>query len=71
MSSTSSSTTAALLAALADGSVKFINESIQHTNWPWSTTTYYDQANTGKGYGIYQRLFSRNDGLVIGDYGQQ
>jgi len=56
---------------LADGSVKFINESIQHTNWPWSTTTYYDQANTGKGYGIYQRLFSRNDGLVIGDYGQQ
>jgi prepilin-type N-terminal cleavage/methylation domain-containing protein/prepilin-type processing-associated H-X9-DG protein len=49
---------------MADGSVRFITENIQHTARPFSLDPY-DLANGGKGYGTFQRLLSRNDGLTI------
>jgi prepilin-type processing-associated H-X9-DG protein len=55
--------------AFTDGSVRFISETVQHTATPWSTpANAYDRPNRGEGYGIYQRLFSISDGLVIGEY---
>lgn len=54
----------------ADGSVHFISESIQMTNHSLSGPGAapigdpFDSANGGAGYGAYQRLLSRNDGLV-------
>ncbi|HTI51044.1 MAG TPA: DUF1559 domain-containing protein, partial [Planctomycetaceae bacterium] len=54
--------------ALADGSVRFISDRIQHTAFPWNAANPFDQNNGGVGYGIYQRLFSRNDGLPLGDF---
>jgi prepilin-type N-terminal cleavage/methylation domain-containing protein/prepilin-type processing-associated H-X9-DG protein len=55
---------------LADGSVRFISENIQHTTHLWNTTTPdpYNRANNGVGYGTYQRLASRADGLVLGEF---
>ena len=53
----------------ADGSVKFVSQTINHFwanpsgNANGSATDHTDQTN-----GIYQRLFSRNDNLVIGNY---
>ncbi|MCC7335225.1 MAG: DUF1559 domain-containing protein [Pirellulaceae bacterium] len=54
----------------ADGSVHFISENIQMTNHklPGGGTPVgdpFDSANGGAGYGAYQRLHSRNDGLVV------
>ena len=66
--------------AFADGSVHFISENIQHTCrgcldrggfgalWGASPRDPYDQLNNGADYGIYQRLFSRNDELVVGEF---
>ena len=66
--------------ALVDGSVHFISENINHTyrgrketGGFWRTTIDgvrlrddpYDSRNGGVGYGTYQRLWSRGDGLVI------
>ncbi|MCC7335222.1 MAG: DUF1559 domain-containing protein [Pirellulaceae bacterium] len=56
----------------ADGSVHFISENIQHTNHlPGVISSAgipsgspFDSVNGGVGYGAYQRLHSRNDGLV-------
>ena len=53
---------------LGDGSVRFISENIQHTTFLWDANNPYDRTNNGAGYGIYQRLASRADGLVIGDF---
>lgn len=53
---------------LADGSVRFISENIQHTSFPWNSSNPYDRNNGGKNYGTYQRLFSRADGLVVGEF---
>jgi prepilin-type N-terminal cleavage/methylation domain-containing protein/prepilin-type processing-associated H-X9-DG protein len=61
----------------ADGSVRFISENIQHTSWcspesgGWMNCMgdpYAKTRDQGNSYGIYQRLFSRADGLVIGEF---
>ncbi len=56
--------------AFADGSVHFISENIQMTNHKIGSDARnpvnpFDAANGGAGYGAYQRLHSRNDGLVL------
>ena len=53
--------------ALCDGSVRFVSETIHNTSRQRTTDT---QANLfdGPNYGTYQRLFSRNDGLSIGEF---
>lgn len=53
---------------LVDGSVRFLSENIQHTNRTWQSGDPFDSANGGAGYGLYQRLFSINDGLTIGEF---
>jgi prepilin-type N-terminal cleavage/methylation domain-containing protein len=57
--------------ALSDGSVRFIEENIDNT----SRSPYadggkdpFDHAHGGAGYGVWQRLFSRNDDLVVSDF---
>lgn len=52
-----------------DGSVRFISENVQHTATPWvNPANAYDRPNGGANYGIYQRLWSISDGLIIGEY---
>jgi prepilin-type N-terminal cleavage/methylation domain-containing protein len=62
--------------AFGDGAVRFLSENIQNTSRNWvggigggfgTPGDVFDAANGGQGYGIYQRLFSRNDNLVIGE----
>ena len=62
---------------LGDGSVRFVSENIQHTGRQWANgdggsppirRDPYDQANGGVGYGIYQRLYSLQDGWPIGEF---
>jgi prepilin-type N-terminal cleavage/methylation domain-containing protein len=53
---------------LGDGAVRFISANIQHTQRPWNSADPFDSANGGRGYGTYQRLFSRNDALTLGDF---
>jgi prepilin-type processing-associated H-X9-DG protein len=53
---------------LCDGSVRFISENIQHTTRVWTAADPFNGANGGAGYGIYQRLYSIADGLVIGEF---
>jgi len=53
---------------LCDGSVRFVSENIHHTNNLWLATDPYNRANGGAGYGTYQRLGSRADGLVLGEF---
>ena len=66
---------------LADGSVRFISENIQHTcrgckhrgGWGaiWTgnnTTDEYDDSNGGADFGLYQRLFARSDGFTVGEF---
>ena len=48
--------------AFADGSTHFISASIDHNELTWG------QFLAGLQRGTYQRLFSRNDGQVIGDF---
>jgi prepilin-type N-terminal cleavage/methylation domain-containing protein len=56
-----------------DGKVQFISENIQNTRRCWEAPNacqsgtagdYFDAANGGNGYGLWQRLHSRNDRLV-------
>jgi len=55
--------------ALVDGSVRFISETIQHTATAWiDNANAFDRPNNGVGYGLYQRLYSVDDNLVIGNY---
>lgn len=57
--------------ALCDGSARFISENIQHTARQFVAATQsdpFDGINGGANYGLYQRLFSRSDGLVLGEY---
>lgn len=60
--------------AMADGSVRFISENINHTGRLWADRNTpnandpFDAARSGQAYGVYQRLWSIADGLVIGDY---
>ncbi|MEX1229724.1 MAG: DUF1559 domain-containing protein [Planctomycetaceae bacterium] len=56
---------------LCDGSVRFVSENIDHTaRHPYAGTGVdpFDLANGGIGYGVWQRLFSRNDSLVTGEF---
>ena len=49
--------------ALLDGSTRFIAETIDHNQ-----VTYRDFVDNDAVRGVYQRFFSRNDGLIIGDF---
>ncbi|MCC9606746.1 DUF1559 domain-containing protein [Blastopirellula sp. JC732] len=52
--------------AFSDGSVHFVSETIEHTASTWTNANNaYDGTNGGAGYGVYQRLFSIADGLII------
>jgi prepilin-type N-terminal cleavage/methylation domain-containing protein/prepilin-type processing-associated H-X9-DG protein len=52
----------------ADGHVHFISENIQHMRLLWAAANPFDRNNGGAGYGLYQRLHSRNDNLVVGEF---
>jgi prepilin-type N-terminal cleavage/methylation domain-containing protein/prepilin-type processing-associated H-X9-DG protein len=55
--------------AMADGSSRFVSETIQHTATPWiNNNNAFDAPNGGAGYGLYQRLFSIADGLVVSGF---
>jgi prepilin-type processing-associated H-X9-DG protein len=57
--------------ALCDGSVRFVSEHIDTTSRPHNAATAsdpFDHVNGGADYGIWQRLFSRNDGLAVTDF---
>ena len=49
---------------LADGSVRFLSENIDHTN----TNFVAGPSNLNGPYGTYQRLGAINDGQIVGDY---
>jgi prepilin-type N-terminal cleavage/methylation domain-containing protein len=53
---------------LLDGSVRFVGENIQHTECPWMPANPYDRSGGYAQYGLYQRLSSRADGAVIGEF---
>lgn len=56
---------------LCDGSVRFVSENIHNTmRHPYAGGggDPFDLMNGGNGYGLWQRLFSRNDSLVIGEF---
>lgn len=59
---------------MADGSVRFVNENINHTGRTWAQRNSpnandpFDNARGGQAYGLYQRLWSISDGQVIGDF---
>jgi prepilin-type N-terminal cleavage/methylation domain-containing protein len=56
---------------LCDGSVRFVSETIDHSQREWTAATMsdpFDRAQNGKNYGTYQRLHSRNDGLPVADF---
>jgi len=53
---------------LGDGSVRFISENIDHTSTAWiNNANAYLQPN-GEPYGTYQKLFSKDDGQVVGEF---
>ena len=53
--------------ALADGSVRFVSENIQHTATEWNANQVF-MTPQGQPYGLYQRLFSIWDGHRIEDF---
>ena len=67
--------------AMADGSCRFVSENIQHTGrgirnnlggpltWRNVRGDPDDTANGGVGFGLYQRLYSMEDNLVMGEFG--
>ncbi len=57
--------------AICDGSIRFVSENVDANDRQWNAMTRpdpFDKTNNGAGYAVYQRLFSRNDGLVIGEF---
>jgi len=52
---------AGALFCLADGSVRFVSENIQHTATAWNASQVFSTPQ-GQPYGLYQRLFSTHDG---------
>lgn len=55
--------------ALADGSVRFVSQNIQHTSLVFAANNVFGSQSNGNNYGLYQRLFSVSDGHVAsGDY---
>lgn len=53
---------------LGDGTVRFLSQNIQHTGLLYVSSNPFDQQNKGKGFGVYQRLHARDDGLTVGDF---
>ncbi|MFG0295258.1 MAG: DUF1559 domain-containing protein, partial [Maioricimonas sp. JB045] len=54
---------------MGDGSVRFISENIEHTAHAWTNNANrYDLPNNGAGYGLYQRLFSIWDNMVVSEF---
>lgn len=56
-----------------DGSVHFVSENIDNTSRQRTAATQndlFDQANNGADFRTYQRLFARNDGTVLGNWGE-
>jgi prepilin-type processing-associated H-X9-DG protein len=53
---------------LADGSVRFVSETIQHTATAWVNASQVFTTPQGQPYGLYQRLFSTWDGLPTQDF---
>jgi len=53
--------------AFCDGSVRFISEAIHNTSRQRTTATQNNLFD-GADYGLYQRLFSRNDRLPLGEF---
>jgi prepilin-type N-terminal cleavage/methylation domain-containing protein/prepilin-type processing-associated H-X9-DG protein len=60
--------------AMADGSVRFISENVQHTGRTWADRNNpnpndpFDTVRNGQGYGLYQRLWSIADGYALGEF---
>ena len=60
--------------AMCDGSVRWVSENIQHTQRTWGQRNRpnqndpFDRQRNGQAYGLYQRLWSRADNLVIGEF---
>ncbi len=53
---------------LSDGSVRYISESIDTSSRAYQSSDPFDSAHGGADYRIWQRLFSRNDYLTVGDF---
>jgi prepilin-type N-terminal cleavage/methylation domain-containing protein/prepilin-type processing-associated H-X9-DG protein len=53
---------------LADGSVRFVSDAVQHTSLAWAANNPFDRNNNGANYGLYQRLLSIADGNVVGEF---
>jgi prepilin-type N-terminal cleavage/methylation domain-containing protein/prepilin-type processing-associated H-X9-DG protein len=53
---------------LADGSVRFVSETIQHTATAWIDNNHIFTQSNGQPYGMYQRLFSIADGLQLTEF---
>lgn len=56
---------------LCDGSARFVDETIEHTASRWLGNRNAYKQSRGAGafdYGLYQRLFSRQDSLTVGDF---
>lgn len=53
---------------LADGSVRFVSQNIQHTATAWINEASAYMTPQGTPYGLYQRLFSIADGLQLGEF---
>lgn len=49
--------------SLVDGSTRFSSDSIEHNQ-----VSFGDFVSNGTPRGLYQRLFSRNDGLPLDDF---
>jgi prepilin-type N-terminal cleavage/methylation domain-containing protein/prepilin-type processing-associated H-X9-DG protein len=53
--------------AMADGSVRFVSENIQHTSTDFNANRAF-MTPQGQPYGLYQRLFSTWDGHAVTDF---
>ncbi|WP_397570829.1 DUF1559 domain-containing protein [Schlesneria sp. T3-172] len=59
---------------MADGSVRFISENINHTGRTWAKRNTpnpndpFDSVNGGAAYGLYQRLWSIADGHPVSEF---
>ena len=54
-----------------DGRVRFISENIEHTGRAWNPgglPRFDRDPNPGASFGLYQRLFARNDDLPTGEF---
>jgi prepilin-type N-terminal cleavage/methylation domain-containing protein/prepilin-type processing-associated H-X9-DG protein len=51
--------------AMADGSVRFVSELVQHTASAWINAAGAYKTPQGTAYGVYQRFFSKADGLAV------